>query len=146
MKTKLTVLLLLAAMTVPATMLGGKRKQLASHRGAQAQPQVILTGDLAAKVYGYQGPTPLKITIKNGVIADIEALENQESPQYFKRATAKVFPQYIGKTVAEGLSLEADGATGATYSSDALFKNIQLGLEQAKTSQAKKQAKRQSRK
>ena len=89
---------------------------------------------------GYNGPIPLNITIKSGVIENIEVLENQESPGYMKRATAKVLPQYIGKTVAEAKKLKADIATGATYSSEAIIKNIQMGLDQAKSSTSQKKA------
>ena len=108
--------------------------------------QVIYTGDIASKVIGYNGTTPLNITVKNGVIENIEVLENQESPSYLKRATSKVLPQYIGKTVAEAKKLKADVATGATYTSDALIKNIQMGLEKVKSTPAKKSAAKKSKK
>ena len=88
---------------------------------------------------------PLNITISNGVIENIEVLDNQESPGYLKRATAKVLPQYIGKTVAEAKKLDADIATGATYSSQALIKNIQMGLEQVKSTPAKKKSAKKRR-
>ena len=100
--------------------------------------QVIFTGDIANKVIGYNGTTPLNITVKNGVIENIEVLPNQESPGYLKRAKDKVLTQYIGKTVAEAKKLDADIATGATYTSKAIIKNIQMGLDQAKSSPAKK--------
>lgn len=100
--------------------------------------QVIFTGDIANKVIGYNGTTPLNITIKNGVIENIEVLPNQESPGYLKRAKEKVLPQYIGKSVAEAKKLNADIATGATYTSKALIQNIQMGLDQAKSSSSKK--------
>ena len=100
--------------------------------------QVIFTGDIANKVIGYNGTTPLNITIKNGVIENIEVLPNQESPGYLKRAKEKVLPQYIGKSVAEAKKLDADIATGATYTSKAIIKNIQMGLDQAKSSSSKK--------
>ena len=100
--------------------------------------QVIFTGDIANKVIGYNGTTPLNITIKNGVIENIEVLPNQESPGYLKRAKDKVLPQYIGKSVAEAKKLDADIATGATYTSKAIIKNIQMGLDQAKSSSSKK--------
>ena len=100
--------------------------------------QVIYTGDIASKVIGYNGTTPLNITVKNGVIESIEVLPNQESPAYLKRAKDKVLPQYIGKTVAEAKKLKADIATGATYTSEALIKNIQMGLDQAKSAPDKK--------
>jgi len=89
---------------------------------------------------------PLNITVKGGVIENIEVLDNQESPSYLKRATAKVLPQYIGKTVAEAKTLKADIATGATYSSEAIIKNIQMGLEQVKATKKKAPAKKKSAK
>ena len=100
--------------------------------------QVIYTGDIAGKVIGYNGTTPLNITVKNGVIENIEVLPNQESPSYLKRAKDKVLPQYIGKTVAEAKKLKPDIATGATYTSEALIKNIQMGLDKSKSSSTKK--------
>ena len=103
--------------------------------------QVIYTGDIANKVIGYNGTTPLNITVENGVIENIEVLPNQESPAYLKRAKDKVLPQYIGKTVAEAKKLKPDIATGATYTSEAIIKNIQMGLDKAKsTSTSKKKA------
>lgn len=111
---------------------------------AQAQNQVIYTGEIGKKVIGYNGPTPLNITITGGKISKIEVLDNEESPRYLDKATAKVFPQFIGKTVKQALNVKADGATGATYTSEALIQNIRLGLQQAQTSDkaAKKAAKK----
>ena len=110
--------------------------------------QVIYTGDIASKVIGYNGTTPLNITVKNGVIESIEVLPNQESPAYLKRAKDKVLPQYIGKTVAEAKKLNADIATGATYTSMAIIQNIQMGLDKANSTPAKKKtaAKKQTTK
>lgn len=99
-------------------------------------PQVIMTGEIAKKVIGYQGTTPVSISISNGRITSITALDNQETPAYFNKAKQKVFSQFVGKTVDEALKLNADVATGATYSSEALIKNIKMGLQQAKGSSA----------
>ena len=98
--------------------------------------QVVYTGEIAKKVIGYNGTTPLNITIKNGRIEKIEALPNQEGPAYMQRATKKVFAQYEGLTVTQALILKPDVATGATYTSEALIKNIQMGLQQAKNTKA----------
>ena len=126
----IAVLVLLVAGTAS---LDARTKKKATTKKAASTTQVIYTGDIANKVIGYNGTTPLNITIKNGVIENIEVLPNQESPAYLKRAKEKVLPQYIGKTVAEAKNLKADIATGATYTSDALIKNIQMGLDQAKS-------------
>ncbi len=120
------------------TSIDARTKKKASSKKSASTTQVIYTGDIANKVIGYNGTTPLNITVKNGVIENIEVLENQESPAYLKRAKDKVLPQYIGKTVAEAKKLKPDIATGATYTSEALIKNIQMGLEQSKSAAASK--------
>ena len=120
------------------TSIDARTKKKASSKKSASTTQVIYTGDIANKVIGYNGTTPLNITVKSGVIENIEVLENQESPVYLKRAKDKVLPQYIGKTVAEAKKLKPDIATGATYTSEALIKNIQMGLEQSKSAAATK--------
>ncbi len=106
-----------------------------------AQAKVIYTGELAKHVKGFNGPTPLQITVDNGRITKIEAGANSESPRYFKMAQKKIFPQYIGKTVDEAISLKPDGASGATYSSKAITENIRIGLSDYKKSGKKVSAK-----
>ena len=98
-----------------------------------SSPQVIYTGEIAKKVIGYNGPTPVNITVTNGKITNITALDNKETPSYFNKAKEKVFKQFIGKTVNEAINLNADVASGATYSSEALIKNIKMGLKQIKS-------------
>lgn len=104
---------------------------------ANAQDKVVYTGEIAKKVIGYNGPTPLNITINKGKITKIEVLDNEESPRYLDKAKAKVFPQFIGKTVSEALKVKADIASGATYTSNALIENIRLGLQQAQKNAVK---------
>ena len=123
-KTVFTAALMLALLAAPID--GQARKKT-----AKSTSQVIYTGEIASKVYGYNGKTPLNIHIKNGKIERIEVLPNDETPQYLKRATAKILPQYEGKSVAEAKKLHVDAVTGATYSSEAIIKNIQMGLEHA---------------
>ena len=132
----IAAIMLLVASTV--SLDARTKKKTATKKAATTQ--VIYTGDIASKVIGYNGTTPLNITVKNGVIKNIEVLPNQESPAYLKRAKDKVLPQYIGKTVAEAKKLKPDIATGATYTSEALIKNIQMGLDNAKSAPAKKAA------
>ena len=133
----IAVLMLLVAGTVS---LDARTKKKATTKKAASTTQVIYTGDIANKVIGYNGTTPLNITVKNGVIENIEVLQNEESPAYLKRAKDKVLPQYIGKTVAEAKKLKPDIATGATYTSEALIKNIQMGLDKAKSTSTTKKA------
>ena len=140
---KKTIIIAAIMLLVAGTVSLDARSKKSAKKSKASATQVIYTGEIAKKVIGYNGPVPLNITIKNGVIENIEVLDNQESPGYLKRATAKVLPQYIGKTVAEAKKLNADVATGATYTSKALIQNIQMGLDQAKsksTSTSKKKA------
>lgn len=142
----IAAIMLLVAGTVS---LDARTKKKATTRKAASTSQVIYTGDIANKVIGYNGTTPLNITVKNGIIESIEVLPNQESPGYLKRAKDKVLPQYIGKSVADAKKLKPDIATGATYTSEALIKNIQMGLEQVKStksSQKKASTKKKSTK
>lgn len=126
MTKRLMTLMAIAAIAMTAVM-----PMQAKKKATKATTQVVYTGDIAKKVIGYNGTTPLNITIKKGKIEKIEALPNQEGPAYMQRATKKVFAQYEGLTVAEALKLKPDVATGATYTSEALIKNIQMGLQQA---------------
>ena len=138
---KKTIIIAAIMLLVAGTVSLDARTKKAPKTKKATASQVIYTGDIANKVIGYNGTTPLNITVKNGVIENIEVLPNQESPGYLKRAKDKVLPQYIGKTVAQAKKLNADIATGATYTSRALIQNIQMGLDQVKsTSTSKKKA------
>ena len=137
---KKTLIIAAIMLLVAGTVSLDARTKAKAKKATNGTTQVIYTGDIANKVIGYNGTTPLNITVKNGVIENIEVLPNQESPGYLKRAKDKVLPQYIGKTVAEAKKLNADIATGATYTSEALIKNIQMGLNQAKSTSTKKTA------
>ena len=137
---KKTIIIAAIMLLVAGTVSLDARTKKKTATKKAATTKVIYTGDIASKVIGYNGTTPLNITVKNGVIENIEVLPNQESPNYLKRAKDKVLPQYIGKTVAEAKKLKPDIATGATYTSEALIKNIQMGLDNAKSAPAKKAA------
>ena len=135
---KKTLIIAAIMLLIAGTVSLDARTKKSTKKAKANTTQVIYTGDIASKVIGYNGTTPLNITVKNGVIESIEVLPNQESPGYLKRAKEKVLPQYIGKTVGEAKKLNADIATGATYTSKALIQNIQMGLDKAKSAPAKK--------
>lgn len=88
---------------------------------------VVNTTTIASKVRGLNGATPVKIYIAKDKIVKIETLPNQESPAFFERAKA-VLKAYNGKKVKAAAAMKADGVSGATYSSRALIKNVQQGL------------------
>ena len=90
---------------------------------------VVNTTTLASDVTGYVGTTPLKIYIKKDKIVKIEALKNQETPKYFAKVKKQLLDTWNDKKVKEALSMQVDGVTGATFSSDAVKENVRLGLE-----------------
>ena len=92
---------------------------------------VVNTKPLAKDVQGYGGPVPLKIHIKDGRVATVEAEPNAESPDFFKRAKT-LLNHWQGKSVDEAMSEEVDAVSGATFSSRAIIANMQRGLAYAK--------------
>lgn len=87
------------------------------------------TTTLSQDVKGFNGPTPVMITIEKDKIVKVEALENSETPGFFKRMTdGGMLERWDGMTVDEALSAKVDVVAGATYSSNAIAENVRLGL------------------
>ena len=91
---------------------------------------VVNTKPLAKDVQGYGGPVPLKIHIKDGRVAAVEAEPNAESPDFFNRAKT-LLNHWQNKSVDEALAEEVDAVSGATFSSRAIIANMQRGLAYA---------------
>ena len=89
----------------------------------------INTTKLGKDIEGYNGATPLLITIEKRVITSIEVLENDETPRFLKRAEDGIFPRLIGRTPDELIYDEIDAVSGATYSSEALITNLRRGIQ-----------------
>lgn len=92
---------------------------------------VVNTKPLAKDVQGYGGPVPLKIYIKDGRVAAVEAEPNAESPDFFNRAK-ELLNHWQNKSVDEALAESVDAVSGATFSSKAIIANMQRGLAYAK--------------
>ena len=92
---------------------------------------VVNTKPLAKDVQGYGGPVPLKIHIKDGRVAAVEAEPNAESPDFFNRAK-ELLNHWQNKSVDEALAEEVDAVSGATFSSRAIIANMQRGLAYVK--------------
>ena len=90
---------------------------------------IINTTTISKSVKGYLGNTPLKIYITNNKIDKIEALPNKETPKYFLKVKNQMLDKWNGMTVTKAITADVDGVTGATFSSDAVKKNVRLGLE-----------------
>ncbi len=89
---------------------------------------VVNTTTLAADVEGYAGTTPVKIYIKKNKIERVEALPNMETPKYFAQVKRALLDKWKGLSVKDAAKQEVDVVTGATYSSEALIKNVRRGL------------------
>ncbi len=89
----------------------------------------IDTSTLSQDVKGYNGATPLVITVKDNKVVKVEALENSETPGFFKRMTdSGLLEKWNGMTVEDALASDVDAVAGATFSSNAVIENVRLGL------------------
>ena len=90
---------------------------------------VVNTTTLGKDIVGYVGATPVKIYIKSNKVEKVEFLKNQETPKYFAKVKKAMQNAWDGMKVKDAAKQKVDGATGATITSDAITKNVQLGLE-----------------
>ena len=90
---------------------------------------VINTTSLGSDIEGYNGPTPLKIYIKKNKVERIEFLKSMETPKYYAKVKKALMDKWNGLKVKDAKMQQVDIVTGATYSSEAVIKNVQVGLE-----------------
>jgi len=121
------LLMLVAGMMIVATLTSSRQADevITKENGMT----VVNTTALSKDVIGYADATPLKIYIQKNKVVKIEALKNMETPKYFVKVKKALLEQWNGKKVSEAQKLKVDAVTGATMSSDAVIKNVQLGLE-----------------
>jgi uncharacterized protein with FMN-binding domain len=90
---------------------------------------IVNTTTLGKDVEGYNGPTPLKIYIKKNKVERIEFLKSMESPKYYAMVKKALMDKWNGLNVKDARTQKVDAVTGATFSSEAVIKNVQLGLD-----------------
>jgi electron transport complex protein RnfG len=90
---------------------------------------VVNTTTLGKDVQGYVATTPVKVYIKKNKVEKIEFLKNQETPKYNARVKKALLTKWDGLKVKDAAKQQVDGVTGATFTSDAIIKNVQLALE-----------------
>ena len=66
--------------------------------------------------------------IKKGKIVEIKALANQETPKFFNKVKQGLLNKWNGMKVKKAQHAQIDGATGATYSSNAVKENVKRGI------------------
>ena len=69
-----------------------------------------------------------KIIARKNKVVKIDTQPSQETPKYMRMAR-QLLTRYEGMTVTKAAKAEIDGVTGATYTSEALKKNVKAGLE-----------------
>ena len=90
-----------------------------SRRG---RPHGFFTGT----VQGFGGEVSAEVTLEDGVITTITALGDLETPGIGSRAIEKLPPLMV-----EANSVEVDGISGATFSSNAVKAAVQDALNEA---------------
>ena len=113
------------AVVVLLTSANKKDNTMVKENGAY----VVNTTELGKNVKGYIDATPLKVYIRKNKIEKIEFLPNQETPKYWNAAKKHLHNRWDGMQVSEAKTAEVDGRTGATFSSDAIKKNVKLAVE-----------------
>jgi len=108
--------------------------QSAAHQGDEVMTKengtyIVNTTTLGKDVIGYVASTPVKVYIKKDKIEKVEFLKNQETPKYMARVKKAMINKWDGLKVKDAAKQKVDGVTGATFSSNAITKNVQLALE-----------------
>ena len=98
---------------------------------------VISTTTLGKDISGYAGPVPLEVYLKDGKIVDIKALNNNETPEFFGKAS-QLLTRWNGFTPEEALNKEVDAVSGATFSSRAIIGNVRAALQMGQKAEAER--------
>lgn len=92
---------------------------------------VLLSSPYSDEVKGFNGPTPLQIALDGkGKIIEVRALDNNETPGFFKKVIdAGFLKSWDGLTVEEALNKEVDAVSGATFSSNGIQNSLKARLK-----------------
>ena len=126
MKKSIFGALALLALTVTLVSAGQKDDEIMTKEDGV---YVVNTTTLGKDVQGYVSTTPVKVYIKKNKVEKVEFLKNQETPKYMARVKKALLNKWDGLKVKDAAEQKVDGVTGATFSSDAIIKNVQLALE-----------------
>ena len=124
MKYLLSFALLLCAVTVSAQDSEVMKKN--------SDGTVVVNTTTLCSERGYRDCTPLNVYFKKDKIVKVETLRNKESKNYFVKVTQNLIPLYDGLKISKAkkqTKLMVDGCTGATFSTNAVQKNIASAIE-----------------
>ena len=93
---------------------------------------IINTTVIGKDIIGYVGPTPVEITVRDGIIQKIKTLPNRETPEFLGAVrNSDLLESLDGKTLREAADTHLDAVSGATFTSSAIIHNIQTGINYA---------------
>ena len=122
-----------AAVLLAASLPGASRSGRPDDTYAAADTLKVNTTSLASDVEGFNGTTPVEISVVKGKITRIKLLPNQETPSFLQLVIdSGLLKALDGKTVEEASKVKLDAVSGATYSSTAIIENIHRGLDSLK--------------
>lgn len=92
---------------------------------------VLFSSPFADNVKGYNGTTPLLITLDvQGRITNVVLQTNHETPRFAQRVVeGGLYDSWNGLTVEEALGKQVDAISGATYTSNGVMNSLKLRLE-----------------
>lgn len=89
----------------------------------------LYTEEYCSDIIGFNGSIPLEISMKDGKIANINILENEETPRFLQHVIdANLIEKFYGLTPKEAIELNIDAVSGATYSSTAMIKTVKTRM------------------
>ncbi len=122
-----------AAVLLAASLPGASRSGRPGDAYAAADTLKVNTTSLASDIEGFNGTTPVEISVVKGKITRIKLLPNQETPSFLQLVIdSGLLKALDGKTVEEASKVKLDAVSGATYSSTAIIENIHRGLDSLK--------------
>ena len=107
------------------TALSAARAQEAaqSQRNSGERGALLKDGTFTGAARSFGGVMHVSVVVSNGYITSIEVTGTGDNSPYFDRAKEKVIPAIVDRQ-----SVSVDTVSGATFSSNALIKNVQAGL------------------
>lgn len=97
----------------------------------------------ADSIVGYVNSTPLLVALDaQNMIIGVHLLPNRESPDFIAKIVDNgLLERWKGTPLITFSSLDVDGVSGATYSSQAIIKNVQIAVNAYASSDARQQEK-----
>lgn len=110
-----------------AVMFGISR--FGSNHAQNAGNETLYTEEFCKDIVGFNDIIPLEINMVDGKIANINILDNNETPRFLQKVTdAQLVENFYGLTPNEAVNLDIDAVSGATYSSNAIIKSVKTRM------------------